>query len=62
MKNLESYGLKEKIFVTINSCLYLIDEMNDEKTELYEELNKSKNILSKYNISLDNILIFIFFT
>ena len=55
MKNLESYGLKEKIFVTINSCLYLIDEMNAEKTELYEELNKSKNILSKYNISLDNI-------
>ena len=55
LKNLESYGLKDEIFLTINICLYFIDELNAEKTELYEELNKSKNILSKYNINLDNI-------
>jgi len=55
LKNLEPYGLKDEIFLTINICLYFIDELNAEKTELYEELNKSKNILSKYNISLDNI-------
>lgn len=55
MKNIESYGLKDEIFVTINSCLYLLNEMNAEKTELYEELNKLKNFLLKCNISFDKI-------
>ena len=31
LKNLESYGLKDEIFLTINICLYFIDELNAEK-------------------------------
>ena len=52
---LEIYKLKNEIILTTNSYIYFIDELNAEKTEFYEELNRIKKDISKVNISLDKI-------
>ena len=47
-RGIECYKLINEIVLTSNSCLYFIDELNDEKTEFYKELIKIKYEISKF--------------
>ena len=52
---LEIIKLYNEIILTTNSYIYFIDELNANKTDFYEEMNKIKNDIPKVNISLDKI-------
>ena len=52
---LEIYKLKNEIILTTNSYIYFIDELNAEKTEFYEELNRIKYKHSKLDICFDGL-------
>ena len=53
--NIERLKLKNEIILTTNSYIYFIDELNAEKTEFYEELNRIKFKHSKPNICFEEI-------
>ena len=47
------YNQKEEIFLTANSCINLIDELEAEKTDFYDNLNKIINDIT--NLTIDKI-------
>ena len=51
---IKTYNQKEDIFATANSCLNFIEELEAEKTQFSNELDKIRNNL-KINIAIDKI-------
>ena len=53
--DIQIFNQKEEIFLTSNSCIYFIDELEAEKTDFYKELDKIKNGLLQKSPTIDNI-------
>jgi len=54
---IKTFNQKEEIFLTANSCIYFINELEAEHTEFYTELDKIREGLqpNKPNLTLDKI-------
>ena len=55
-KDIEVFNLKKEIILTANSYMYFIDELETEKTDFYDDLNKIRKFLSKKNIAIEHIV------
>ena len=54
-RNIETFKLYNEIILTTISYIYFIDELNANKTDFYEEMNRIKKDITKMNITLDKI-------
>ena len=54
-KGITTFNQKEEIFLTSNSCINFITELEAEQTEFYKNLDKIRKELQKNNITLGKI-------
>ena len=54
-KGITTFNQKEEIFLTSNSCMNFITELEAEQTEFYKNLDKIRKELQKNNITLGKI-------